>query len=734
MSNRPTCNPPKGPAGTTAQVIIPPGWYTYVSGLGRNCFAQTIRMQIKNGKGTNTETLVHNPNTGAAPNEMMKLTSGDKSHIIEARNDEQILTVTAYYATNKDPNADVTDIESQDIQVVKGLTICKAATPTHLLKELPDFVTFFVFVQASADQEATEDVPLYNDAVCTINMFKGTKLDHDGVPVNYAGKSKAGNGVGNNSTTGGTTTGSGTTGAGATGGGLKDTNLDIVFVQDCTSSQQPYIKASIDNIINISTTIASSAKLAHNGLRLGLIGFRDVGASDEFVTKPFPFTSDVSVMKNNLSTLVAAGGGDYPEAVAEALDAALHSQWRPDATKLVILITDAPPHGIEPNDQPSQGSPAGKEPLGIVRRMAEAGITLHLVACEPTLSKDFKYALDFYTAATKIAGGLVFPLVSASKLADYIIGSSLERVELDALVAKYGKTIARRAVFGKKESPEALAKAYHAQFVADGVTVTTLEIEKVYQDYSEGRKNVETYCKAASVAAACPLLDVPGARLLPKFASGSVSPSVTQVKRPVSEAQTSRVVNLSINKYSKEVDSQQVIGAPTFDEPVENSFTIKVPAGWHGFVTALSRAKYNQTLKINHVQGSLVNNNYYMISGFNQTDETMCLEQSRGDNFYTFVARPKPIVLTPSFFWSKEDSNGEALDEDESDQYRSKKLKVVMTETPERAVKTFPNYVTYFIMAEDQAEADQAADVPEFNDCVGIVYLIKNTLMVRNEN
>lgn len=56
-------------------------------------------------------------------------------------------------------------------------------------------------------------------------------------------------------------------------------------------------------------------------------------------------------------------------------------------------------------------------------------------------------------------------------------------------------------------------------------------------------------------------------------------------------------------------------------------------------------------------------------------------------------------------------------------------------------------------MAEDQAEADQAANVPEFNDwyvyynllcsgitfnslylSVGIVYLIKNTLMVRNEN
>lgn len=132
---------------------------------------------------------------------------------------------------------------------------------------------------------------------------------------------------------------------------------DIVFVQDGTSSQQPYIKALTDNIINISSQIASSARLAPDALRLGLIGFRDSG--DGYVRKPFPFTTDVSVMKGNLSTLVAIGSGCVPKAVTGALDAALSSQWRIDATKLVILITDAPPHGM---GQPTDGSPASSPP------------------------------------------------------------------------------------------------------------------------------------------------------------------------------------------------------------------------------------------------------------------------------------------------------------------------------------------------------------------------------------
>jgi hypothetical protein len=64
------------------------------------------------------------------------------------------------------------------------------------------------------------------------------------------------------------------------------------------------------------------------------------------VTKEFGFTSDVNVMQKNLASLVASGGGDGPEAQTAALAAALNMDWAENAVKMVILITDSPPHGI----------------------------------------------------------------------------------------------------------------------------------------------------------------------------------------------------------------------------------------------------------------------------------------------------------------------------------------------------------------------------------------------------
>ena len=80
-----------------------------------------------------------------------------------------------------------------------------------------------------------------------------------------------------------------------------------------------------------------------------------------------PFTSDVSSIHSYLRELhgewpnsaildradheLAGGGGDGPEAVTSGLAASLTElEWRRAASKMVVLIADAPPHGELPHN------------------------------------------------------------------------------------------------------------------------------------------------------------------------------------------------------------------------------------------------------------------------------------------------------------------------------------------------------------------------------------------------
>ena len=87
-------------------------------------------------------------------------------------------------------------------------------------------------------------------------------------------------------------------------------------------------------------------------IRLGLVEFKDHPPEDRtFVTRAHDFTRCKKTMRRWLCDARAGGGGDYPEAVADAFRAALRElTWRVDATKICVLITDSIPHGLSPKD------------------------------------------------------------------------------------------------------------------------------------------------------------------------------------------------------------------------------------------------------------------------------------------------------------------------------------------------------------------------------------------------
>ena len=123
---------------------------------------------------------------------------------------------------------------------------------------------------------------------------------------------------------------------------------DLVFIQDCTGSQGSYISSATKNIEAICAHIFESSKLQRpEDLRVGLVAYRDHPPQDHtYVTKNFGFSSDASQVHRDLANLYASGGGDGPEAVTAALAEALAMEWRDNASKMVVLIADAPPHGI----------------------------------------------------------------------------------------------------------------------------------------------------------------------------------------------------------------------------------------------------------------------------------------------------------------------------------------------------------------------------------------------------
>lgn len=119
--------------------------------------------------------------------------------------------------------------------------------------------------------------------------------------------------------------------------------LDLVFLVDATGSMA-------DEIDKLKTTLRSiSAEVSRlpsqPDLCFGLVAYRD--KTDAFLLRSHDLTNDLDgFLRGALGPLQAAGGGDYPEAMNEALHDTVHNiSWRGDgATRMVVLLADAPPH------------------------------------------------------------------------------------------------------------------------------------------------------------------------------------------------------------------------------------------------------------------------------------------------------------------------------------------------------------------------------------------------------
>ncbi len=165
-------------------------------------------------------------------------------------------------------------------------------------------------------------------------------------------------------------------------------NVDIMFVTDATGSmgdEMEYLKVELKDVIRKVQALNEQLDM-----RLSCNFYRDVG--DEFVVRSNPFTSNIDESIDILKAQRAGGGGDYEEAVEQALEDAIRDHhWSMTAqARLLFLVLDAPPHHNQQSVAMIQG---------LAEEAAQKGITIIPVASSG-VNKDTEFLLRFLSMAT----------------------------------------------------------------------------------------------------------------------------------------------------------------------------------------------------------------------------------------------------------------------------------------------------------------------------------------------
>jgi CarboxypepD_reg-like domain/Secretion system C-terminal sorting domain/von Willebrand factor type A domain len=163
-------------------------------------------------------------------------------------------------------------------------------------------------------------------------------------------------------------------------------DVDIAFVVDATGSMSDeieFLKLELEDVIR-----STMEKYQSLTLHAASVFYRDKG--DEYLAKSVAFNDDLLKALNFIKLQSAGGGGDYPEAVDDALSMALDSlQWNRDTrTKLLFLILDAPPHN-EAKERIQQ----------LTLKAAAIGIRIVPIACSGT-DKSTEFLLRSMALAT----------------------------------------------------------------------------------------------------------------------------------------------------------------------------------------------------------------------------------------------------------------------------------------------------------------------------------------------
>lgn len=192
---------------------------------------------------------------------------------------------------------------------------------------------------------------------------------------------------------------------------IKAPALDLMFVVDTTGSMGDeiyYLQAELSDVIK-------RVKEANGDLpiRLSMNFYRD--HEDDYVVRSNAFDTDIETQLSYLNKEYAFGGGDYEEAVEEALDDAINNHaWNEDSVKLLFIVLDAPPHNTPEiqNKLASVIASASEKGIRIIP-VASSGVDKNTEFLLRTFAMTTGGTYTFLTGNSGIGGSHIEPTIGS---------------------------------------------------------------------------------------------------------------------------------------------------------------------------------------------------------------------------------------------------------------------------------------------------------------------------------
>lgn len=213
--------------------------------------------------------------------------------------------------------------------------------------------------------------------------------------------------------------------------------LDLMLMIDTTGSmgdELTYIQKELQDVVE-----RVEKQYANSDLHLSVNFYRDEG--DAYVVRSFEFTEDVNKAVTDLRQQFAEGGGDYPEAVIDALDNAVNDhEWREKSTKLCFFVLDAPPHDGEGKKLAKLTATAAEKGIRIIP-VASSGVDTETEFLCRTMAMATGGTYAFLTDHSGVGGSHLEPAIGDYKvemLNDMLVritGEYMEKIEKVSPVA-----------------------------------------------------------------------------------------------------------------------------------------------------------------------------------------------------------------------------------------------------------------------------------------------------------